>query len=706
MRIHKLLALFFVSLVILVTQSMNMQSTFAARDVNNSSSFLNFFSTSDKTIPSEQQIIRQDEIITVTLDLPLINASSVNDLLALDECYKQKYNQLAWDTYSDAAEPVDIIRARAEFIPGNVEQVNVTMEVRNIQNLQRDRPGVRDGSIEYAWMVWIDEDNNPNTGYPLYGAESGVWAVHEKGRPYTPNKLKVYEALWSIEWGTWTLSNIWSRSSDISVATNTITFRGGFPGFPQSGNVYFVAIDRLNGTDVVCNEWVDLDEAEEDYKKKISGRSNTAAFAYQVWCIADASGREWIKTGPNGWAGGFVKHVFDYMFIGRAIPDSLKVTCNPNPQSPNEFCFRKLGEYHFSEELEPAFDAYCSLSQGDVDYDRWDSDHETFFVQAVQPCLDQLFALGELAKPTVSFLKRYIPATARSLREETQGQCRARYGTGVNSTIAANLAELPLPPTKEDIFDPSLEEGSTLRVDVGENFFVPVGAKIQIRVENLPQNVHPTYELNVSEEVATISSDGVLSINSAGSPFPSMPTTILIFASSGEDWGIGQLAIQDSDSDGDRFVDSFEIKFGLDPYTPNDPHSDKDADGISDSSEMMMKTDPTNPDTDGDGYKDGCEVDNKSDPTEPAILPKKGCEYTEPTATPTPTITPTPTETLIATPIPTVTASVTHTPTPVPDATATATPSPTNTIVPQPTEDGNPGIPEENNQLYLPLVNA
>ena len=58
------------------------------------------------------------------------------------------------------------------------------------------------------------------------------------------------------------------------------------------------------------------------------------------------------------------------------------------------------------------------------------------------------------------------------------------------------------------------------------------------------------------------------------------------------------------DSDGDGLIDSLEVQIGTDPYDP-----DTDKDGLSDGEEYnIQKTDPLNPDTDWDGLKDGAEV--------------------------------------------------------------------------------------------------
>ncbi|MBN1269571.1 MAG: outer membrane beta-barrel protein, partial [Kiritimatiellae bacterium] len=60
----------------------------------------------------------------------------------------------------------------------------------------------------------------------------------------------------------------------------------------------------------------------------------------------------------------------------------------------------------------------------------------------------------------------------------------------------------------------------------------------------------------------------------------------------------------DIDSDGDGLLDSHEVELGTDPYDP-----DTDKDGLTDGEEVLTyKTDPLNPDTDWDGLKDGAEV--------------------------------------------------------------------------------------------------
>lgn len=60
----------------------------------------------------------------------------------------------------------------------------------------------------------------------------------------------------------------------------------------------------------------------------------------------------------------------------------------------------------------------------------------------------------------------------------------------------------------------------------------------------------------------------------------------------------------DPDTDGDGLLDSEEAALGTDPNNP-----DSDGDGVSDGDEVLDGTQPLNPDTDGDGVVDGADSD-------------------------------------------------------------------------------------------------
>lgn len=95
-------------------------------------------------------------------------------------------------------------------------------------------------------------------------------------------------------------------------------------------------------------------------------------------------------------------------------------------------------------------------------------------------------------------------------------------------------------------------------------------------------------------------------------------TEVNLLLSAGVNWRWGarvpaayEVSGGDIDSDGDGLLDSVEAEIGTDPYNP-----DTDQDGLSDGQEVnQYRTDPLKDDSDWDGLKDGPEVlTYKTDP--------------------------------------------------------------------------------------------
>ena len=85
----------------------------------------------------------------------------------------------------------------------------------------------------------------------------------------------------------------------------------------------------------------------------------------------------------------------------------------------------------------------------------------------------------------------------------------------------------------------------------------------------------------------------------------------------------------DADNDGDGLFDCDDDDcLGSDVCDDSgydgDDGSDIDGDGLTDTQEAEMGTDPTSPDSDGDGYSDGEEVAGNTDPLDPYDQPYDG----------------------------------------------------------------------------------
>ena len=81
----------------------------------------------------------------------------------------------------------------------------------------------------------------------------------------------------------------------------------------------------------------------------------------------------------------------------------------------------------------------------------------------------------------------------------------------------------------------------------------------------------------------------------------------------------GQPDVNDADDDNDGLLDSEESVLGTDPLL-----ADTDDDGLSDLEEGTWGTNPLNHDTDGDGFKDGMEVLAGYNPADETNFPTWG----------------------------------------------------------------------------------
>ena len=97
--------------------------------------------------------------------------------------------------------------------------------------------------------------------------------------------------------------------------------------------------------------------------------------------------------------------------------------------------------------------------------------------------------------------------------------------------------------------------------------------------------------------------------------FVDEPSPLYILVHDGQDWGIGQFAIVDTDLDTDGLADSVESSIGFDPTVSEQVTRDTDSDGLPDLVEQALGTSSTEADTDGDGTGDHQELTTHGDPT-------------------------------------------------------------------------------------------
>jgi hypothetical protein len=133
----------------------------------------------------------------------------------------------------------------------------------------------------------------------------------------------------------------------------------------------------------------------------------------------------------------------------------------------------------------------------------------------------------------------------------------------------------------------------------------------------------------------------------------------------------------DPDSDNDLLSDGEEVlHWGTNPL-----NRDTDSDILLDGDEVnQYGTDPVNPDTDQDGFEDGFEIASGTDPNDPL----------DPVSTASPSPTQFTSTSTAEAQTPTTTATATATATTEPTSTATATPTPADTATPTPSSTSTP----------------
>ncbi len=193
----------------------------------------------------------------------------------------------------------------------------------------------------------------------------------------------------------------------------------------------------------------------------------------------------------------------------------------------------------------------------------------------------------------------------------------------VNKGSVSSYPTLPAALTRGQLESPTLAARGTLRVTApGNAFFLPVGPTqtYQLAVRRTSDNADLTlgstgtkYFVSDGSQVYSVTSDGLLSTPLLPASLPNQARKLHIFVRNGTDYGIGQFAVTDRDTDGDMIVDSWERLTGLNPFVDQGKDGDIDQDGLRDAHECVIGSNPNVFDSDRDGVRDGDEVEQGSD---------------------------------------------------------------------------------------------
>ncbi|MFD2937083.1 hypothetical protein [Spirosoma flavum] len=361
----------------------------------------------------------------------------------------------------------------------------------------------------------------------------------------------------------------------------------------------------------------------QDQAQKSRGKPEYA-YRRQFACIQQKSMNEFNNTGENGWAGGFIKHLFDSFAKGKICEGSQNYTCKI--YDSQAYCLLETGfGIHAAKELAPGFFTYQpNYSAFTEAISQWNSQHDGFLENAVLPCFSELYQdpyYYDASLLPKSVLEQITVTSAIIARWIAQGFEGVKYignqtikslpiirksitSTFSDATLQLRYQDLPSPPAKESLFSQQAFDQSEIKISAGNTYFVNTKSAIQLTVSSPTPSIPVTYQLSVDPSIATIDGNGLLSIHSTSEPFKNSRLPLLVYASSNGKTGVGQFAIVDTDNDGDMIADTYEEKIGLNPNRKNDLKSDLDGDDLLDVFEANLGTDPLKKDTDGDGYTD------------------------------------------------------------------------------------------------------
>ncbi len=400
------------------------------------------------------------------------------------------------------------------------------------------------------------------------------------------------------------------------------------------------------------NKWGDLETLENNYLSLRESGSNEAAFAHQFSCIAQTSCAVFERGGSSDWSNGFVKHLFDSMENRNGLSSSLETGC-PSMISSTA-CFLLKGVVH-AKELVTGFSSYCSDELEISDYEEWDKNHNLFLSEAVLSCFIDVVTADELPRSTLSDVQILsIIGGASILRENSQTLCGGlRIFGGNNNKRVISMVDMN--QLAENLFSLEMsQEGGLVISARSSEFFVDVGSELQLQIqkkmqdgsmEDISSSDDNVYQVLTAIDSVDISQNGIVTVNRYANPQSEINRTNLLYilVQNGQDYGIGQFAVIDEDTDEDGLVDSYEDINGLNANRADALDRDSDNDTLTNHFEARLGTHPSRKDTDGDRFSDGFEYHTDSEPLDPDCNPIDGCTEETPVVEPEEPIDPQPT---------------------------------------------------------------
>ena len=137
----------------------------------------------------------------------------------------------------------------------NGESMEATLHLRDVPpQLTFNRVGIPVDYLEYGWRVYVDVDNNPQTGSGLSqykGAEYTLAALHFVSQPDSPVSQPIADGVqknvWRYESSTGHWLSISKATLIVDPAADTMTLTGTIPGINAGSRLIFYTYDRNPG---------------------------------------------------------------------------------------------------------------------------------------------------------------------------------------------------------------------------------------------------------------------------------------------------------------------------------------------------------------------------------------------------------------------------------------------------------------------------